>query len=179
GKGTPLAEFLERVGEKRIETNRGVVKVKDLGKFSNFYLSVYSDPTFARHFGRDKETLVFSDSDTVFEVAVFLTANSLEFRVDLAPYEFYRNHLPKRPKNLPWAWDIMHSGAWNLGDSETMLSALQVILAVENPVLKGPLAYSFRNANAEQATRIRNEILKSLSASNQTEEEEGRSDAKA
>ncbi len=95
---------------------------------------------------------------------------------DVAMDRFECDRLPKRPKNLPWAWDIMHSAGWNLGDSEVMLSALHVIYAVENPILKGPLASSFRNANAEQAMSIRNEILKSLSASNG---QRGRSGAKA
>ena len=167
GKGIALEDFLEQVGQKKIETNKGILKVKEVPKSArgSVYLAEYSDPALASYLKHVKQLLIFSDRNTIFEIAVFLTANSVTFGIDLEGHRFYQDHVPKQPKNLPWSWDFKEGG-WSIGDSEVSLSALHVIYAVRSPVLKAALANSFRKIGAEEATKVRKGILGAARALN-------------
>jgi len=162
GHGRPLSAAIEEISSKRITTSKGEMTVAAILKYGSIRLSLYSDPSFARFFRKQQELLVLADVDTTFQVMLFLEHHSHPYEADLGLHGFFDQH-----KDLVGIseqhWKYSRYYEWQLGDSEIMLSVLQVAHSVGDQKLREIFLEALSLAKSgEKAKEMREKILSTV-----------------
>jgi hypothetical protein len=158
-RGVPLLEFVERLGTKRVLTNKGRIdfnRVAALG--GKPHLLLYSDPAISGYFSERDDLMVFGDADLLFELAVFLTHRGAQFHTGFSGYDEFKRF--GEPRKL-YAYEFVHDADYEkLGDSEILYSVIHAVNAVKD----GRLRELFLNAarwskSAEEVAKMRKDVF--------------------
>lgn len=148
-RGTKLEDFVNTLGMKELVTSKGRMRVKDLLRFpstenkqaaKSIQLYLYSDPELARFFPDSIEVKIFANEDRTFELALFLTYNSMDFSLDTEMAELFdaevKDHNSSLLRDISRR-NFLRDYSWHkLGDSEILGSVIQVIKEVSDDSLK-------------------------------------------
>jgi hypothetical protein len=143
--GTNLENFVNSLEHKEIMTSKGKMTFEYLSRLfsanafkhgaTSIDLCLYSDPDLARFFSGSSDIKIFADEDTLFELALSLTYNSVVFSLDTEMGELFDSEMHKNQCQSPCRdisrRDLLRDYSWpKLGDSEILGSVIHVFKVV-------------------------------------------------
>jgi hypothetical protein len=157
--GVSLLEFAERLGGKKVLTNKGRLSFNDLANStSKPHLLLYSDPAIAEHFSERDDLMVFGDPDLLFELAIFLTYHGTKFHTGFSGHDEFRKF--GEPRKLYVYEFVSYSNYEKLGDSEILYSVIHVVNSVRDERLRELFLNAARwSKNAEEVAKMRKHVL--------------------
>lgn len=118
--GVMLGDFIKKQSDKTIYTNKGTLKISELGGTAHgqILIYIYSDPTLADFYTDKAHLMVFNEKDRLFELLAYLKAKGTPYSLEKPDNLFHEG--TREESNWEWI-----SGSLDR-DSELLLSMTHI-----------------------------------------------------